>query len=43
LLRAKELRTFHLKGTKVEFFPDFSKDVQEKRNAFTEVRHTVWA
>jgi hypothetical protein len=27
----------------VEFFPDFSKDVQEKRNAFTEVRHTVWA
>ena len=38
-LRAKELRTFQQKGAKVDFFPDFTKNVQNKRNAFTEVKH----
>lgn len=38
-LRAKDLETFQWKGVKVDFFPDFTKDVQDKRNKFTEVRH----
>lgn len=37
-LRARELGTFQWKGLKVDFFPDFTKDVQNKRNKFTEVR-----
>ena len=39
-LRARELRTFQWKSIKVDFFPDFTKDVQDKRNKFTEVRCT---
>lgn len=35
---AKDLGTFQWKGVKVDFFPDFTKDVQDKRNKFTEVR-----
>lgn len=38
-LRARDLGSFQWKGAKVDFFPDFTKDVQNKRNKFTEVRH----
>lgn len=37
-LRAKELGTFQWKGARVEFFPDFTREVQNKRGKFTEVR-----
>ena len=37
-LRAKELGQFQWKGSKVDFSPDFSKEVQDNRNKFTEVR-----
>lgn len=37
-LRARDLRSFQWNGAKVDFFPDFTKDVQDKRNKFTEVR-----
>lgn len=37
-LRAKELGQFQWKDNKVFFFPDFSKEVQDRRNKFTEVR-----
>uniref|UniRef100_A0A8C6T262 L1 transposable element RRM domain-containing protein n=1 Tax=Neogobius melanostomus TaxID=47308 RepID=A0A8C6T262_9GOBI len=38
-IRARELREFHWKGMKVDFFPDFTKEVQDKRSKFTEIRH----
>lgn len=38
-LRARDLGTFHWNGIKVDFFPDFTKEVQDKRSKFTEVRH----
>lgn len=37
-LRAREVGTFHWRGNKIEFFPDFTREVQEKRNKFFEVR-----
>uniref|UniRef100_A0A3B3Y8T4 L1 transposable element RRM domain-containing protein n=1 Tax=Poecilia mexicana TaxID=48701 RepID=A0A3B3Y8T4_9TELE len=37
-LRAREIGSFQWKGNKLEFFPDFTKEVQEKRNKFFEVR-----
>uniref|UniRef100_A0A3Q0QVC5 L1 transposable element RRM domain-containing protein n=1 Tax=Amphilophus citrinellus TaxID=61819 RepID=A0A3Q0QVC5_AMPCI len=37
-LRARDTGTFHWKGSKVEFFPDFMKEIQDKRNKFFEVR-----
>uniref|UniRef100_A0A3P8T5J3 L1 transposable element RRM domain-containing protein n=1 Tax=Amphiprion percula TaxID=161767 RepID=A0A3P8T5J3_AMPPE len=37
-LRARELRSFQWNGAKVDFFPDFTKEVENKRNKFTEVR-----
>uniref|UniRef100_A0A673CWJ4 L1 transposable element RRM domain-containing protein n=1 Tax=Sphaeramia orbicularis TaxID=375764 RepID=A0A673CWJ4_9TELE len=37
-LRARDLGTFNWNGNKVDFFPDFTKEVQDKRNKFTEVR-----
>lgn len=37
--RAHEAGAFTWNGSKVEIFPDFSREVQEKRNKFTEVRH----
>lgn len=37
-LKARDLGTFRWNGSKVDFFPDFTKDVQDKRNKFTEVR-----
>uniref|UniRef100_A0A3P9P9P0 L1 transposable element RRM domain-containing protein n=1 Tax=Poecilia reticulata TaxID=8081 RepID=A0A3P9P9P0_POERE len=37
-LRAREVRSFQWRGNKIEFFPDFMKEVQEKRNKFFEVR-----
>lgn len=37
-LRARELGAFHWNESKVDFFPDFTKEVQDKRSKFTEVR-----
>uniref|UniRef100_A0A3B3TJJ4 L1 transposable element RRM domain-containing protein n=1 Tax=Poecilia latipinna TaxID=48699 RepID=A0A3B3TJJ4_9TELE len=37
-LRAREIGSFQWRGNKLEFFPDFTKEVQEKRNKFFEVR-----
>lgn len=37
--RAREVGSFTWNGSKVEIFPDFSKEVQDKRNKFTEARH----
>lgn len=37
-LKARELGAFHWNGTKVDFFPDFTKEVQDKQSKFTEVR-----
>uniref|UniRef100_A0A673AMF5 L1 transposable element RRM domain-containing protein n=1 Tax=Sphaeramia orbicularis TaxID=375764 RepID=A0A673AMF5_9TELE len=37
-LRARDLGTFNWIGNKDDFFPDFTKEVQDKRNKFTEVR-----
>ncbi|KAK7877360.1 hypothetical protein WMY93_031933 [Mugilogobius chulae] len=36
--RAWELKEFKWKDARVEFYPDFTKEVQDKRNKFTEVR-----
>lgn len=37
-LRARELGTFKWKDSKVDIFPDFTREVQEKRRKFTDVR-----
>lgn len=37
-LRAKELGTFKWKDSKVDIFPDFTREVQEKRRRFMDVR-----
>lgn len=42
-LRARDVGTFQWRGNKIEFFPDFTREIQEKRNKFFEVRRACRA